>query len=199
MIGYLKGDILQAADEHVLLNVHGVGYEVYCSEQVQQTLIGEARAEFWIHTHVREDQFTLFGFLTKTEKQFFLSLLKVNGIGPKVALKILGSAPMESIVSMIEDSDVRGLSQLPKVGKKTAEQIILELKGKLVLAGEEKHTPAFAARADIVSALVNLGFKLSEVEKVVNEMDAQTDLQEGVRSGLQRLTRNFDQNVDRGV
>lgn len=191
MIGFIKGDILQSGEDHVLVNVHGVGYEVHCSEQVLQKLIGEARAEFWIHTHVREDQFSLFGFLSKSEKQLFLSLLKVNGIGPKVAIKILGAAPIESLVSMIEDSDVRGLSQLPKVGKKTAEQIILELKGKLVLAGEEKHTPAFAARADIVSALVNLGFKLSEVEKVVNDMGAQTDLQEGVRSGLQRLTAQF--------
>lgn len=191
MIGYLKGDVLQSGDDHVVLNVHGVGYEVFCSEQVLLKLHGEARAEFWVHTHVREDQLHLFGFLSKSEKQFFLSLLKVNGIGPKVALKILGAAPIESLISMIEDSDVRGLSQLPKVGKKTAEQIILELKGKLVMAGEDKHTPAFAARADIVSALVNLGFKLSEVEKVVNEMDAQTDLQEGVRSGLQRLSAQF--------
>ncbi len=191
MIGYLKGDILQAGDDQVLLNVNSVGYEVFCSEQVLTKLIGETRTEFWIHTHVREDQLSLFGFLTKSEKQFFLSLLKVNGIGPKVALKILGAAPIEALISMIEDSDVRGLSQLPKVGKKTAEQIILELKGKLVMAGEEKYTPAFAARADIVSALVNLGFKLSEVEKVVNDMDAQTDLQEGVRSGLKHLTAGF--------
>ncbi len=191
MIGFLKGDLLQTGDDHVLLNVHGVGYEVFCSEQVLQKLIGEARTEFWVHTHVREDQLVLFGFLTKTEKQFFLSLLKVNGIGPKVALKILGAAPIEAIIGMIEGSDVRGLSQLPKVGKKTAEQIILELKGKLVMHGEETYTPAFAARADIVSALVNLGFKLSDVEKTVNEMDAQTDLQEGVRTGLQRLTAGF--------
>ena len=129
MIGYLKGDILQAGDDQVLLNVNSVGYEVFCSEQVLTKLIGETRTEFWIHTHVREDQLSLFGFLTKSEKQFFLSLLKVNGIGPKVALKILGAAPIEALISMIEDSDVRGLSQLPKVGKKTAEQIILELKG----------------------------------------------------------------------
>lgn len=188
MIGYIKGDILKAGDDHVIVNVHGVGYEVYCSEQTLQTLHGEAKAKFWVHTHVREDQLTLFGFLTQNEKQFFLSLLKVNGIGPKVALKILGAAPMATLTQMIENSDVRGLSQLPKVGKKTAEQIILELKGKLVLAEEEKRKAAFGARADIVSALVNLGFKLSDVEKVVNEMPPETDLQTGVRTGLQHLT-----------
>ncbi|MEK6553832.1 MAG: OB-fold domain-containing protein, partial [Bdellovibrionota bacterium] len=73
MIGYLKGDILQAGDDQVLLNVNSVGYEVFCSEQVLTKLIGETRTEFWIHTHVREDQLSLFGFLTKSEKQFFLS------------------------------------------------------------------------------------------------------------------------------
>lgn len=191
MIGYLKGDLLQTSEDHVLVNVHGIGYEVTCSEQVLSQLIGESKVEFYIYTHVREDQLSLFGFLSPNEKQFFLSLLKVNGIGPKVAIKILGAAPLEALMAMIENSDVRGLSQLPKVGKKTAEQIVLELKGKLVLSTDAKRTPAFAARADIVSALVNLGFKLSEVEKVVNEMDAATDLQNGVRSGLQRLSAQF--------
>src|SRR5690606_14478775 len=116
---------------------------------------------------------------------------KVNGIGPRVAIKILGASPLSVIINMIENSDVRGLSKLPKVGKKTAEQIILELKGKLVLAEEEKRKAAFGARADIISALVNLGFKLTEVEKVVNEMAPETDLQEGVRRGLQQLTAQF--------
>lgn len=188
MIGYIKGDIIKTGDDHVIVNVHGLGYEVYCSEQVLQALHGEAKVEFWVHTHVREDQLTLFGFLSQAEKQLFLSFLKVNGIGPKVAMKILGAAPMSTLTQMIENSDVRGLSQLPKVGKKTAEQIVLELKGKLVLAEEEKRKAAFGARGDIVSALVNLGFKLSEVEKVVNEMPPETDLQTGVRTGLQHLT-----------
>lgn len=188
MIGYIKGEILKTGDDHVIVNVHGVGYEVFCSEQTLRALHGEAKAEFWIHTHVREDQLALFGFLSQNEKQLFLSFLKVNGIGPKVAIKILGAAPVEQILQMIENSDVRGLSQLPKVGKKTAEQIVLELKGKLVLAEEAKRQAAFAARADIISALVNLGFKMSDVEKVVNEMDPSTDLQTGVRAGLQLLT-----------
>jgi holliday junction DNA helicase RuvA len=188
MIGYIKGDIIETGDDHVILNVHGLGYEVHCSEQVMLSLHGEAKAEFWVHTHVREDQLTLFGFLSKGEKQLFLSLLKVNGIGPKVAMKVLGAAPMNTITQMIENSDVRGLSQLPKVGKKTAEQIILELKGKLVIVADVERKAAFGARSDIVSALVNLGFKLNEVEQVVNEMAPDTDLQSGVRTGLQHLT-----------
>lgn len=192
MIGYLKGDILQVHDEGIILNIHGIGYDVHCSDQVRTQLLGENKAELWIYTHVREDQLVLFGFLSQAEKQLFLSLLKVNGIGPKVAIKVLGASPLNTLINMIEESDVRGLSQLPKIGKKTAEQIILELKGKLVMSeGETKPHSAFAARADIVSALVNLGFKMSEVEKVVSEMGGDTDLQTGVRTGLQRLSAQF--------
>lgn len=188
MIGYLKGPIFSIEGESVLVNVHGVGYEVHCSTQTLSMIGGDSQVEFWIYTHVREDQLTLFGFLSPAEKQLFLSLIKVNGIGPKVAIKILGAAPTSEIMRMIDEGDVRSLSQLPKVGKKTAETIVLELKGKLVQLEEVKKLKAFSARADIVSALVNLGFRLSDVEQVVADMDANTDVQEGVRHGLQLLT-----------
>ena len=187
MIGYLKGPILTTDGDTLLVNLHGIGYEVMVSEQTQNSLIGESTAELWIYTHVREDQLNLFGFLSPAEKQLFLSLIKVNGIGPKVAIRILGAAPTSHIIGMIDQGDVKGLTKLPKVGKKTAETIVLELKGKLVLLEEQKQQQAFSSRADIVSALVNLGFKMTDVEKVVHEMSPETDLQEGVRKGLQVL------------
>jgi Holliday junction DNA helicase RuvA len=118
-------------------------------------------------------------------------LIKVSGIGPKVALKILSGAPLGTIVQMIEEGNVKGLSQLPKVGKKTAEQIVLELKGKLVLADEQRPRSTFSARSDIISALVNLGFKVQDVEKVVDQMEVSTDFEEGLRKGLSTLTGNF--------
>lgn len=188
MIGYLKGPILKTEGDSLLVNLHGIGYEVLVSEQTQNQLLGEAQAELWIYTHVREDQLQLFGFLSPAEKQLFLSLIKVNGIGPKVAIKILGAAPTSTIIGMIDRGDVPALTKLPKVGKKTAETIILELKGKLVLLEKEKQLQAFSARADIVSALTHLGFKLSDVEKAVSDMPGDTGLQEGVRLGLQALT-----------
>lgn len=188
MIAFLQGAVIPHSEETLILNVRGVGYEVYVSAFTKNEIESRASAQLWIHTHVREDQFTLFGFLSQTEKTLFLSLLKVSGIGPKVAMKILSGAPLSSIVRMIEDGDARGLSQLPKVGKKTAEQIILELKGKLVLLEDAKAKPGFSARADIVSALVNLGFKIQEVEKVIESMDSATDFEEGLRKGLAQLT-----------
>lgn len=193
MINYLKGTVIDSEGEALSVFTNGLGYEVYVSAQhLAETLPGE-NIELWIYTHVREDQLVLFGFRTKAEKQLFLSLNKVNGIGPKVAIRILGAAPLSLILQMIDAGDVAGLSKLPKVGKKTAETIILELRGKLVQLEAEKQNKAFAARAEIVSALVNLGFKSADVEKAVASMGADTDMQTGVRQGLKLLT------ADRGI
>lgn len=188
MIGYLSG-VPKVLDEDVLLMlVNGVGYELICSSSTLEVLSGEERAEVFVHTHVREDALQLFGFASLNEKRVFLSLLKVNGIGPKLAIAILSAASVEKIVNMIESEDAKGLSQLPRVGKKTAEQIILSLKGKLVRAEESIRTNSFSHRGDIVSALVHLGFRMQDVEKVVDQMDAKVDLQTGVRLGLAALT-----------
>ena len=188
MIAFLQGTVIPNNDESVILNVRGVGYEVFVSAFTKNDIESRTSVQLWVYTHVREDVLHLFGFLSQTEKTLFLSLLKVSGIGPKVAMKILLGAQLGTIIKMIEDGDVRGLSQLPKVGKKTAEQIILELKGKLVLLEDQKTGATFTARADIVSALVNLGFKIQEVEKAIEQMDPATDFEEGLRRGLSQLT-----------
>jgi Holliday junction DNA helicase RuvA len=115
-------------------------------------------------------------------------LLKVNGIGPKTALSVLSGAPTRQIMQWIEDSNVGALSKLPKIGKKSAEQIVLTLQGKLVRANEVSGASRFVARPQIVSALVNLGFRLIDVEKVVDQMPPETDLEAGLRQGLAGLT-----------
>ena len=187
MISYLQGRPLRVAADHMILLVQGVGYELHCSTQTLQAVDGRAFVELWVHTHVREDTLALFGFATETEKALFLSLLKVNGIGPKSAVQALSGAPTEQIVQWIEDSNVSALTKLPKIGKKSAEQIVLTLQGKLVRAGEAGG-PQFKARPQIVSALVNLGFRLAEVEKAVDQMPPDVDLEGGLRQGLAALT-----------
>ncbi len=191
MIAFLQGAVLPQDEESVILNVRGVGYELICSGHTLLAVSELTTAQLWVYTHVREDALQLFGFSAKSEKEFFLSLIKINGIGPKVAMKILSSAPLSTIIGMIEDGNVKGLSGLPKVGKKTAEQMILSLKGKLVLSEEQKPRIGFSARADIVSALVNLGFKLQEVEKVVEQMEPTTDFEDGIKRGLTSLAGTF--------
>jgi Holliday junction DNA helicase RuvA len=192
MIGYLQGRPMRFGADHVILLVQGVGYELHCSTQTLQALEGRSFVELWVHTHVREDALQLFGFASELEKSLFLSLLKVNGVGPKSAMNALSGAPTENIVQWIEDSNVAALTKLPKVGKKSAEQIILTLQGKLVREGSGAIGAGakFVARPQIVSALVNLGFRLSDVEKVVDQMPPETGLEAGLRQGLAGLTSN---------
>lgn len=193
MIGYLEGKALHLESDHVTLLTNGVGYDVLVSSAHLSEINFEEQVSIWIYTHVREDIIQLFGFRTVIERQFFTSLLKVNGVGPKSAMNILGAQPLKELISKIEGEDVRGLSQLPKVGKKTAEQIILTLKGKLVWA-EPKNSGSHAelpGRKDVVSTLVNLGFRVQEVEKVVDAMDSSLSFEDSVRRGLAMLTSQF--------
>jgi holliday junction DNA helicase RuvA len=212
VIGYLRGKIIERAEEAVTLDVNGVGYELQCSSTTLMNLtemsVSQEAVQVWVQTYIREDAISLFGFATTLEKKMFLSLIKVNGVGPKMAIKILSAARIEQLAAMIDAGDVRALSSLPKVGKKTAEQLILSLKGKLVLDETEKPSskmptgrgasanPALSAkfsgvRADVLSALVNLGFRFQEVEKVVADMPEEIELQQGVRKGLQVLSGSF--------
>jgi len=192
VIASLKGVLANVDLEQIIVDVQGVGYEVLCSNTTLgdlQVLAGQP-VQLWIHTHVREDAFQLFGFLSKAEKQLFMSLLKVNGVGPKSALSILSGGRVEQIQSYIEEGDAKALSSLPKVGKKTAEQIILTLQGKLVKIENAKDTKMklkSSVQKDIGSALVNLGFKPALVEQFVADLPTNTTLEEGVRKGLQSL------------
>lgn len=188
MIGYLQGRPLKTDGDVLTLLVQGVGYEVHCSAGTLNDLEGKSFVELWVHTHVREDLLQLFGFSSEIEKKIFLSLVKVNGVGPKSAIQMLSGANARQICQWIEDADVKALSSLPKVGKKTAEQIVLSLQGKLTRSGANPEGGSMAARTQIVSALVNLGFRLQDVEKVVDQMPPQTDFDTGLRNGLAALT-----------
>jgi Holliday junction DNA helicase RuvA len=126
------------------------------------------------------------------EKKLFLSLISVNGVGPKVALGLLSAASTDQILLAIENQDAKFLAKLPKIGKKKAEQMILSLRGKLVL---DEVGPQLASittnKKDITSALSNLGFILSDVETVVSKMPSSIDVQDGIREGLSQLGAQF--------
>ena len=188
MIARIRGQIIDETLDTLVIDVRGIGYELMCSSSTIESVAGKDVVQLWVPTHVRDDQISLFGFGNPKEKQLFLSLIKVNGIGPKMASQILSAAPYNKLLTMIENGDVKALVSLPKIGKKKAEQIVLSLKGQLVFADESTNKLQFIARTDIVSALVNLGFKITDVEKAVDQMPTETDLQAGVRQGLAALT-----------
>ncbi len=200
MIGRLKGIVESREAETCLLDVGGVCYELTCSLQTIDTLVLGERTRLEVFTHVREDQLALFGFATVLEKELFMALLSVNGVGPKMAVKILSAAPVSHIARAVEAGDVKALSQLPKVGKKTAEQLIVSLKGKLTVfldagrggfagASSHEHEPlplVINAREtmlqEIDSALQNLGFRPQEVERAIMQLAAKYSANQSANS-----------------
>lgn len=189
MIAYLQGNAIEFEEQNMILNVNSVGYELACSNNSIADFMEQKEVIAYVYTHVREDQISLFGFSTKLEKQLFLSFLKVNGVGPKMALSILSGASLDQLISWIEANDVKALCQLPKVGKKTAEQIILSLKGKLVFADEQKSKQRpQGVRSEVYSALMNLGFQEDAIEPVVASLDTNLNFEDSVRQALLNLS-----------
>lgn len=195
MIASLRGLCSEIENETALIDVGGIGYEIFASASTLGELQNHLKkpVQIFIYTHVREDQLSLFGFFSKAEKTLFLSLLKVNGIGPKVALNILSGASYERIYEFIENGDAKALSSLPRVGKKTAEQIVLTLKGQLVRVDSEGRGQGSSKNSQLQQqlsfALVNLGFKSTHVESFITNLPADIDFEEGVRRGLAQLSQ----------
>jgi holliday junction DNA helicase RuvA len=164
MIGLLRGRLLEKRPNQVILDVGGVGYLVAVPLSTFAAL-GELHAEvtLLIHTHVREDALSLYGFLSQREKHLFELLLGASGVGPSLALKILSGMNVEELVPAIRSGDLARLTKIPGVGRKTAERMVVELKDKLetvAVEAAEKPAPASPAgvEADVKSALINLGY-----------------------------------------
>ncbi len=194
MIGRLTGRLATRAPDQVLLEVGGVGYLVHIPLSTFYELpAAEEPTSLWIHTHVREEALALYGFLTERERALFLMLLGVTGIGPRVALTVLSGIPPAELVDALRKQDVRRLVAVPGVGKKTAERMVLELAEKVArLPGEaQAKAPATVAADDVISALVNLGYRKSEAERAVDGVAREqgtADFGEYLRSALRKLT-----------
>ena len=194
MIGRLTGRLAAKATDHVLLDVGGVGYVVHIPLSTFYELPeAESPASLFIHTHVREDTLALYGFLTERERALFLLLMSVAGIGPKVALTVLSGMPPSDLVLALSKQDVRRLVSIPGVGKKTAERMVLELAEKVEKLGGEPSAgaPATVAAEDVVSALVNLGYRKNEAEKAteaVARAGTPADFGAYLKEALKRLT-----------
>lgn len=170
MIGRLTGRLASKSPDQVLLDVGGVGYLVHIPLSTFYELPDvESPASLWVHTHVREDVLSLYGFLTERERSLFLLLLGVAGIGPRVALTVLSGIPPAELAAALHSQDVRRLIAIPGVGKKTAERMVLELAEKAAGFAREAapQAPAAIAADDVISALVNLGYRKGEAERAV--------------------------------
>lgn len=198
MIAYLKGKLLVKTANQIVLDINGVGYEVNIPLSTYYDL-GDVGSDVTlnVHTHVREDALTLFGFRTALEKELFLRLTSVSGVGPKVALALLSGLSAEELVRAIVSGNLIQLTGIPGVGKKTAERLVLELRDKLktlsvaeVGATEGALTGEVAVKADVVSALVNLGWQQALAEKAVTSTlkeEQKHDFQWILKQSLKKL------------
>ncbi len=178
MIATLTGRVAEVNGGCCILDVQGVGYEIYLPlpalEEVSQTA-GEIKLH--THLHLREDGVQLFGFLNDKEKRIFLKLISVTGIGPKLALSMLSVLPAERLCQAVDSEDCRLLSSVPGIGQKTAQRLVLELRGKLSPRTAVESSPAAAKTAgeaaDAVEALVALGYPTASALQAVEAAAAQ--------------------------
>jgi Holliday junction DNA helicase RuvA len=196
MIGQLRGRLAEKRPNQVLVDVGGVGYIVAVPFSTYAAL-GELHTEvtLLIHTHVREDALALYGFVSSREKHFFEMLLSASGVGPSLALKILSGMSVEELVPAIRGSDLTRLTKIPGVGRKTAERMVVELKDKLEAVTLEAQRPAVASpagiEADVISALVNLGYEARAAEAAAGEAKRETgvgNFEKLLRATLQALS-----------
>jgi Holliday junction DNA helicase RuvA len=192
MIAHLRGRLLSKHPNQAIVETGGVGYDVGISVPTFSGLpqIGSDLA-LYIHTHVREDQIALYGFLTPSEKQLFEKLITVSGIGPKLAITILSGMPADEMTAAIRGGDVARLTRIPGIGKKTAERMVLELRDKLPTESKETSPPAVrsAMEEDVFSALLNLGYPRVAVEKAMTSLARNGSFETMFRDALNLLSK----------
>ncbi|BEV72400.1 MULTISPECIES: Holliday junction branch migration protein RuvA [unclassified Paludibacterium] len=196
MIGRLNGVLLEKLPPQLLIDVQGVGYEVDVpmTTYYQLPALGE-KVVLYIHQVVREDAHLLFGFASRAERETFRQLIKVTGIGARIALAILSGMSADELAQAIASEDLKRLSAVPGIGKKTAERLVLELRGKLVtgaalaVPGGLPFTVTPDEKSDILNALLALGYSEKEAQLAMKTLPAGVDVSEGIRLALKGLAR----------
>lgn len=175
MIGYLKGNLISFSDGVVVLENNGIGFEINCSSEAYAKLISEGGGEVFVYTSVKDDGITLFGFISREEKEVFLKLISVSGVGPKMGITVLAGLNSQRLAKVIAQGDVKTLSSVKGLGKKTAERLVMELKDKFSVCDDVSMVTEQIAvedteeEKDAVTALCGLGFSKSESQIAVRE------------------------------
>jgi Holliday junction DNA helicase RuvA len=193
MIGFLSGKIISSKPTKILLDVNGVGYVVFISINTFEEISNKEIVSLYIHTNVKEDSITLYGFHNESEKEMFELLISISGIGPKLALGVLSGIQTEDLKDAILNGDVSRIVAIPGIGKKTADRLILELKSKVgEVRVEGERTIPLGVKQEAVSALTTLGYNYATAEKVVRQILSSSPdctLEELIKSSLSELNK----------
>ena len=186
MYDYIKGKIAELKYNSIVVDNGGVGYLIYVPNPYSYKLNNEYT--IFIYTCVREEEYTLYGFKDREQKELFLKLINVKGLGPKMALPIIATGTIDAISDAIENEDLNYLKKFPKIGDKVAKQMILDLKGKL----NSINTGIFAKEdysAELTEVLLGLGYKQADVKRVIGKVNSNNSLEEQVKEALKLMLR----------
>jgi len=184
MIGFLIGRVIHSQNGSIILNVNNVGYLVSVVKPIK---ISNNKISLYIHTHVKEDEISLFGFNTQPELELFKNLISVSGVGPKIGLSILASGTDKDILSAIKNSSVEFFSAVSGIGKKTAQKLIIDLKSKLDNSLADLST--LDQDSSLVEGLVGLGFAKKEIQKIIPKIKPDLKLGEQIKLALKLLNQ----------
>ncbi len=182
MYNYIKGIVTDYGSNYVVLDNNGIGYLIYVANPYVYQTGNEYK--IYVYSHIREDEYTLYGFRNNEEKDLFLRLINVKGVGPKMALPMLATGSVNGIADAIERENLIYLTKFPKVGDKIARQIILDLKGKLVKNDELFTSDGFD---ELVNVLESLGYKKADIKKILPNVDYSLSVEDQVKEALKLL------------
>ena len=180
MYSYIKGIIDEVTSSSIIIDNNGIGYNIFVANPYSFS-IGE-EYKVYLYNYIREDEYSLYGFKSLEEKDLFLRLINVKGLGPKIALPMLATGSVNGIIDAIDRENILYLTKFPKVGDKLARQIILDLKGKL---NTQETTPA--ANEELVDALTSLGYKGADIKKVVGKVNQGESIENQIKEALKLL------------
>lgn len=188
MIGRLTGEIVEKGPDRLLLDVHGVGYDIAATPHTLAELPGAGRsAVLHTHLHVREDMLALFGFASGDERDVFQILIGVSGVGPKLALAIMATLRPDDLRNVVVAEDVAALTAVPGIGQRSAQKLLLELRPKLDVP--DSPLVASSALAEVREALEGLGYQPAEIREVVKDLPSDGSVEDSLRLALQELGR----------
>ena len=186
MYGYIRGTIVEIDSNYIVLDNNNIGYMIYVPNPYSYQLNKEYQV--FIYTKVSEEEYTLYGFKTREDKELFLKLISVKGLGPKMALPILATGTFELIADAIENNNLNYLKKFPKIGDKVAKQMVLDLKGKL-----NTINVGLFAREDfsdeLYEVLLGLGYKQADIKRVLTKVDSKLSLEEQVKEALKLMLK----------
>jgi len=184
MYDYIKGTIRDINSGYITLDNNGIGFKIFTPNPY--SFRDNEDVTVYIYNKISEDENSLFGFRTKEERELFLKLINVKGLGPKIALPILAGSTIEGVMTAINSENVIYLTKFPKIGDKLARQIILDLKGKLESFDKNE---TVIVNDELVDVLLNLGYKQAEVKKILKDIDKDLSLEEQIKQALKLLMK----------